>query len=285
MESGQAPDAEEALRKDQKKSRVRAMTRRSKIGIVVGVSAAAVVGVALLPRTAQNLAYHRFADVRTMWDVANALNVLSNVPFVVVGLMGLAAVLRGWGRADEHFIEVRDRWPYAIFFAGVTLTCFGSSYYHLAPDNARLVWDRLPMTLGFMSLFAAMIGERISLRAGMALLGPLNLAGLASVVYWWWTESHGAGDLRPYIAVQFFPLLAIPLMLVMFAGRYTRTVDIWVAVGWYGAAKVLELLDGQIYRGAGGVVSGHSLKHVAAAAAAWWVLRMLERRKGVTRRQ
>ena len=261
------------------------MTRQSKIGIVVGVSAAAVVGVVLLPRMAQNLAYHHFADARTMWGVANALNVLSNVPFVVVGVMGLAFLLRGWGRADEHFIEARERWAYAIFFAGVTLTCFGSSYYHLAPDNARLVWDRLPMTLGFMSLFAAMIGERVSLRTGMVLLGPLNLAGLASVVYWWWTETQGAGDLRPYIAVQFFPLLAIPLMLVLFPGRYTRAVYIWVAVGWYGAAKVLELLDVQIYRGAGGVVSGHSLKHVAAAAAGWWVLRMLERREGVIRRQ
>ena len=285
MESGQAPDAEEAQRKTSGRAEYEQMTRWSKIGIVMGVSAAAVVGVALLPRMAQSQSYHQFADTRTMWGVANALNVLSNVPFLVVGLMGLAFVVRGWGRADEHFIEARERWAYAIFLAGVTLTCLGSSYYHLAPDNARLVWDRLPMTLGFMSLFAAMIGERVSLQTGMALLGPLNLAGLASVVYWWWTESHGAGDLRPYIAVQFFPLLAIPLMLVMFPGRYTRAVDIWVAVGWYGAAKVLELMDAQIYQATGGLVSGHSLKHVAAAAAAWWVVRMLERREGVIRRQ
>ena len=254
------------------------MTRRVRIWILIGVSATAAVTVALMPRTAQNLAYHRFADARTMWGVANALNVLSNVPFVVVGLMGLAFVARGWGRADENFIEARERWPYAVFFAGVTLTCVGSSYYHLAPDNARLVWDRLPMTLGFMSLFAAMIGERVSLRAGMALLGPLSAAGLASVVYWWWTESHEAGDLRPYIAVQFFPLLVIPLMLVLFPGRYTRTVDIGVAVGWYGAAKVLELLDTQVYHATGGLVSGHSLKHVAAAAAAWWVVKMVKTR-------
>ena len=254
------------------------MTREGKIWIVAAVSAMAVVVVALFPRIAQDPAYHRFADGRTMWGVANALNVLSNAPFAAVGLIGLALVLRGWGQADGHFLETGERWPYAIFFAGVTVTCFGSSYYHLAPDNARLVWDRLPMTLGFMSLFTAMIGERINVSVGIKLLAPLNLVGLLSVVYWHWSEMQGAGDLRPYIAVQFFPLLAIPLMLILFPARYTRTGDIWIAVGWYGAAKLLEQLDTQIYRATGGVVSGHSLKHVAAAAAAWWVVRMIARR-------
>jgi hypothetical protein len=165
-----------------------------------------------------------------------------------------------------------------IFFLGIASTSAGSSWYHLAPDNARLVWDRLPMTIAFMALFAAMISERIDLRAGLRWLVPLLLVGLASVLYWHWTEQSGAGDLRPYAAVQFFPLLAIPLLLLLFPARYTRTGDIWVALAWYALAKLFEELDGPIYDLSARIVSGHTLKHLAAAASAWTFLRMLRRR-------
>jgi len=155
---------------------------------------------------------------------------------------------------------------------GLLLTSFGSSYYHLAPDNARLVWDRLPMTLVFMPLAAAMIAERISRKAGLWLLPVLTAFGAGSVWQWYASESRGAGDLRMYAAVQAYALLVLLLALLLPA-RYTRSADLgWVA-GFYLLGKVLETADRQVFLLTGRTVSGHTLKHLAAAAAGYWMLR------------
>jgi hypothetical protein len=169
-----------------------------------------------------------------------------------------------------------------VFFAGVLLTGFGSSYYHLAPDNDRLVWDRLPMTVAFMGLFASMIGERVGVRAGAWLLWPLVWLGVASVFNWHTGEQRDAGDLRLYGFVQFYPLVAIPLLMYLFPARYTRSGDVLVALGWYLLAKVLEVgvIDHGIY-GAGQFVSGHTLKHLAAALGTFWLFRMVRYRRPV----
>jgi hypothetical protein len=255
------------------------MSRASAIRLLIAVALLTAWVLWFFPPIPQPLAYHDFADQRTLFGVPNALNVLSNLPFLFVGLAGLAFILRQRPYpAGRHFLTGAERWAWCIFFLGTAFTCVGSSWYHLAPDNARLVWDRLPMTLAFMALFAAMIAERIDLRAGLRFLGPLLMAGLGSVLYWHWTELRGAGDLRLYAAVQFFPLLAIPLMLLLFPARYTGTADIWIALVWYGLAKGFEELDGQILDLGAHTVSGHALKHLAAAASAWYFLRMLRRR-------
>jgi hypothetical protein len=256
------------------------MSRRARIGGLGALALAAASGLWLLPPIAQPLAYHDFADQRTLLGIPNALNVLSNLPFLFVGGAGLAFLLLAQPPAAtaRHLPSGAERWPWLVFFLGVATTALGSSWYHLAPDNARLVWDRLPMTLGFMSLFAAMIAERIGLRVGLRLLAPLLLAGLGSVLFWHWTELRGAGDLRPYVAVQFFPLLAIPLMLLLFPARYTGAGGLWAALGGYGLAKLFEALDRAIWELSAHTVSGHSLKHLAAAASAWALLHMLRRR-------
>lgn len=198
-------------------------------------------------------------------------------PFLLLGALGLARSLGGKDN-DSAFASDAERWPYVVLFAGAGLTGVGSAYYHLAPDNARLVWDRLPMTLAFMAFCSATIAERIDVRAGIRLLLPLLGVGVASVAYWHWTEQRGIGDLRPYGLVQFFPTLAIPLLVVLFPPRYTRSRDIGVVLGLYGAAKVVEALDAPIYA-MGHIVSGHTLKHLSAAAAAGWLARMIEKRQ------
>jgi hypothetical protein len=254
-------------------------SRSARIGLLVALAAIAASVLYVVPPIPQSLAYHKFADQRTLLGIPNALNVLSNLPFFFVGVAGLLFVKRQPPYpAGPHFLAGVERGPWLILFLGVALTCFGSAWYHLAPDNGRLVWDRLPMTLGFMSLFAVMIAERVDLRAGLWLLGPFLLAGLASVLYWHWTELAGAGDLRPYAAVQFLPMVAIPLMLLLFPARYTGTAAIWVSLLWYGLAKLFEQLDGEIYHLTLQIISGHSLKHVAAAASSWWLVLMLRRR-------
>lgn len=133
------------------------------------------------------------------------------------------------------------------------------------------------MTIAFMSLFASIIAERISLSAGRLLLLPLLALGIVSVMTWHLGEVRGAGDLRLYGFVQYFPFLAIPLLVLLFPPRYTRTADLFGALGWYGLAKVLDLLDAQIFA-LGNLVSGHTLKHLASALGTYWILRMLKTR-------
>ena len=185
-------------------------------------------------------------------------------------------------RPDGPILERAERWPLLVMFTGVLLTAYGSSYYHLAPDNDRLVWDRLPMTVAFMGFFASMIGERIGVRAGTWLLWPLVWLGLVSVFNWHMSEQHHAGDLRLYGFVQFYPLVTIPLMIYLFPPRYTRGRDVIIALGWYMLAKVLELgvVDQGIY-GMGQVVSGHTLKHLAAGVGAYWLFLMVKFRRPV----
>lgn len=242
--------------------------------LLLAVPIAVAAALVLYGPIPQDPGYHRFADGRALLGVPNALDVLSNAPFALVGVLGLASALRGRGAV---FVEPEERRSYAVFFLGVAFTGAGSAWYHLAPDNARLVWDRLPMTLAFMALLAAVIAERVEVRLGRRLLVPLLVLGLASVLHWHVTEQRGAGDLRLYALVQFVPFLLVPLLMALYEARYTRGGDLVVVVTLYAAAKLFEAQDAAVFR-LGQVVSGHSLKHLTAAAATYWVLRMLRRR-------
>lgn len=227
--------------------------------------AASTLGIALLPPIPQHPGYHDFADQRTLWAVPHALNVLSNLPFVLVGIAGLLACRR---RSDERDL-------YAVFFAGIVLTGFGSAWYHLAPDHERLVWDRLPMTLGFMGLLAATIGERVSLAWARRLLAPLLGVGLASVLWWIRGERLGAGDLRPYVLVQFLSLIVIASLLALYPRRYSHPHLLWLGLAAYALAKLCETLDAEIFAASAGLVSGHTIKHLVAAVGLGCLARML----------
>ena len=254
--------------------------RNRHLVLVAAAGIALAIGVAS-PRVSQSAEYHRMADERTIAGIPNALNVLSNLPFAIVGLLGLATVRAG----RSAFADPRDRWAYFALFGGVLLTSICSSYYHLAPDNARLVWDRLPMTVGFMGLLAAMITERIDPRVGRALLVPLVFAGVGSVGYWFWTEQIGAGDLRPYGLVQFGSLLMVALILILYPSTQSGTRYIVGGLAVYALSKAFELADAWVFD-LGGFVSGHTLKHLVAAAGVWCLLLMVrERATGPSQRQ
>ena len=236
----------------------------------------ATVGM-LLPRFAQPLSYHDFADQRAFLGIPNFGDVVSNLPFAIFGVWGLWFLLSlSPSEVSFRFVDPRERWAYVLVFLGLLLTAFGSSYYHLAPNNARLVWDRLPMTIVFMALVAAMIEERISVRAGLWLLPLLFAIGILSVLQWHWSELQGAGDLRFYAAVQVYSALVL-LLVLLSPTNYTRGKDLGMVVGFYVLAKLLETFDKQIFA-FGHIVSGHTLKHLAAAMAGYWILRMLMQR-------
>lgn len=254
-----------------------------RVALLVGLAVAAVVVVfACWSPIGQKPSYHDFADQTPHLGIPHCLNVISNVPFVAVGLSGVLFLVLGKGGMQPGPVQFRaEWWSYLLLFVGVGITGFGSTYYHLHPDNQRLLWDRLPMALAFMSLLAAVISERVGPRVGGVLLVPLVAVGLGSVVYWHLTEQAGQGDLRPYFIVQGYPIAAIPLLLLLFPARYTRTLDLFIAVAWYVLAKVCESLDRTIY-GWGEIISGHTLKHLFGAVGAYWVLRMLWLRKPIS---
>ena len=244
--------------------------------------AAFTIAVALAtmvaPRIPQPQSYHNFADQRGWLGIPNFGDVASNLSFALGGTWGLLFLFR---KSEQgRFLDSRERWAYLLVFLGLLLTAFGSSYYHLAPYNARLVWDRLPMTLAFMGLVSAMISERVSVPAGFYLLPVLLLIGAGSVVLWWYSETRGAGDLRFYAAVQLYAVLILPVLLLL-PPRYTRSWDFAVVFGFYVLAKVFETADRQVFSLDRHTVSGHTLKHLAAGAAGFWIVMMLQKRQPI----
>lgn len=237
---------------------------------------ATVGGLAsLLPRIPQPQQYHQFADRHVCFGITGCFDTSTNALFVLAGLIGLRFLFSAAGR--YAFIDPREALPYRLFFLAAILVGLGSGYYHLAPDNSRLVWDRAAISLALMSLFAAILCERVSLTAGLRLLPLLFIAGLGSVGYWGWSETHNIGDLRAYGVIQFYPLLLIPLLLWLYPPRYSGDRDILAVIGLYLLALLCDLMDHQI-AALTGVVSGHTVKHVIAALAMYCVVVRLRRR-------
>ncbi|HKA45673.1 MAG TPA: ceramidase domain-containing protein [Burkholderiales bacterium] len=220
----------------------------------------------------QDRGYHVFADVRTCLGLRNFGNVVSNVPFLLVGAAGALWCYRHPGEG-----AVRS---WMVFFLGVALVFFGSAYYHRTPGDDSLVWDRLPMTIAFMGLFVALVSEHIGQKLERVLLVPAVVAGIASVL--WWKLSD---DLRVYVWVQFAPLLAIPFVLAAYPARYTHRHYLLYGVAIYALAKVAEYYDYAFFNLTASAVSGHSLKHLLAAAAPFIVYLMLRRRSPVAVRR
>ncbi len=160
---------------------------------------------------------------------------------------------------------------------GVALTAAGSAYYHLAPDNETLFWDRLPMTIAFMGLVCSQIVDRMSIRAGLALLVPMLMVGAASVIYWRVTERAGIGNVVPYGVLQGYSVVVLLLLAVLKPSRYTHGKLLYWVFAWYVLSKILETYDTQILAW-NEAISGHTLKHLAAAIAGIAVCVMLTRR-------
>jgi hypothetical protein len=239
--------------------------------ITVGFIVAAIA----VPPIPQPQSYHQFADCRAFLGIANFFNVISNLPFLAAGAWGLFVVLRGEGQ----FIDARERLPYLVFFLGALLTCAGSAWYHWSPDNGRLVWDRLPMTLGFAGLVAAALAERMDPQLGRRSLWPLLALGVFTVMYWHGTERAGAGNLVPYAAYQTWSIVIIVALLLLFpARRYSQGTLLAWAAGWYGLAKVFETFDLKVYQLSGAAMSGHTIKHLLAAVAVFAIVWQLRRR-------
>ncbi|KOM30765.1 hypothetical protein LR48_Vigan01g032000 [Vigna angularis] len=209
----------------------------------------------LSPSIPQPQWYHHFADNRSFFGIPNALNVISNFPFMVIGLIGLVLCHR---RSSYFNISLEgELWGWKCFYAGVTSVAFGSSYYHLHPDDASLLWDRIPMTVAFASLMAILIIERIDAKKGIHAIVPLILIGIISNVFF--------GDIRLYVLAQSAACIAVPLMATLLPPMYTHSPYWLWASGFYLLAMLQETTDRVIYAFTFHTVSGHTLKHLSAA--------------------
>jgi hypothetical protein len=221
----------------------------------------------------QDQAYHMFADNRcTSCKIPNTNDVLSNLVFLASGTAGVIAMSNGSAR----FLTAIEEQAWMTFFVGMATVCFGSAYYHWRPDDARLVWDRLPMTVCFMSLFTLLVQERSELArsVGPSMLVFCIVVGVYSIIHWVYFK-----DLRVYLVVQFFPLFATPELSILFPSpTYSHGEMVhWCLMG-YVAAKVVEILDRQIYEFTGKVVSGHTLKHLFAGFSIFFLVYMVSAR-------
>jgi len=248
----------------------------TKMLILVAVGTLSIVATVFVNPVPQDPQYHQFADQRVYFGIPNTLNVASNLLFALIGIAGLIRLCVRQSLLIFDSISL----VYFTFFAALVAIAPGSAYYHWMPDNQSLVWDRLPMTIAFMSFFTIILAERLSLKFAKIMFLPLIIAGVLSIIYWHFSELADAGDLRPYGLVQFLPMLLIPVILLMFKAKFTRDRAIWWFLGYYLAAKVLEVFDDQIYEWFP-LISGHSLKHLAASIGCLIYLRYLQYRKAL----
>jgi hypothetical protein len=250
-------------------SRLSESAIRKRLLAIAGVVVVALISLVAVGPIEQDQAYHCFADQRAFFGIPHTCDVLSNVAFLITGAFGLWTV----GSRRAVVLEPWETVAWSIVFFGVVATSLGSAWYHVTPNDASLAWDRLPMTIAFAGITSVLLGARVSRRAGRAALAPMLIVGMGSIAVWRWT-----GDLRLYAAVQFVPLLAIGLLLLLVPGRYDRSRELWIAFAWYAAAKALEASDELVYE-LTGFVSGHTLKHICAALApVWFALYLIRRR-------
>ncbi|CAA3028368.1 Ceramidase domain-containing [Olea europaea subsp. europaea] len=229
-----------------------------------------VVLMLVTPKIPQSQEYHDFADQREFFGIPNTLNVISNFPFLIIGLIGLIlCYFRNYFKLSLQ----GELCGWTCFYIGVAAVGIGSSYYHLKPNDERLVWDRLPMTIAFTSIIAIFIIERVDEHRGTLSIIPLLLAGVVSILYWRFFD-----DLRPYAVVQFVPCIAIPIMAILLPPMYTHSTYWLWAAGFYLLAKIEEAADKPIYSLTHHIVSGHTLKHLCAAMVPVFLTLMLAKR-------
>ena len=238
---------------------------RAEAGLLLGM--AALLALALfgpvLPASAHQ---HTLADQRALWGIPCALDVLSNLPFAIAGLWGLVTLRR----VAPGMLDAPTRALASLFFAGLVCTAAGSALYHWQPQDAGLLWDRLGMVLPFAGLLGLAGASRVSARAGAAAAGTVLLAGPLAVL--WWSHS---GNLLPWAVVQLGGMLVVLALACLPRRDGALALHLGAVMALYALAKLFEAADHAVFEATGQAVSGHSLKHVLAAAAAWPVLAAL----------
>jgi hypothetical protein len=207
---------------------------------------------------------HPFADARVLWGIPNAMDVLTNLPFLLVSMAGLRALHRA------PRVQPATRQAAMVFFVGLGLTFFSSSFYHWAPEAWGLALDRAGMAVAFAGVLGLVAAQRVSLRAARWTWPTVLAAGLFAILL-----QRLAGVIAPWAVVQFGGMAVVLWACTQRAQPAALGIRWGVLIGIYAAAKLLELGDAWVFDAAQGWVSGHSLKHVVASLAALPVISAL----------
>lgn len=234
-----------------------------RIKILLLITVFSIIIVLFFGRIPQDPTYHHFADSREIIGIDNFWNIFSNFPFLLIGLYGF------W--RGHYLIEPKSKNGYKALCTGIFLVGLGSAYYHYNPSNSSLLWDRLPMTVAFMALFSILLNERVISNNPAQVLGLSLTIGISSILYWYWTEQHGIGDLRLYVLVQFLPMLLIPVILLLFKSNYLHGNLLLISLALYATAKLFEHFDKQLLE-TSRFISGHTIKHFLASIAAFYAI-------------
>ena len=236
-----------------------------KDSLIAYIAIISFVSLFFIEPIAQDLAYHKFADMRNMLGFNNFFDVASNLPFIAVGLLGMFSLYKYWG--------VSCSWSWLILFLSILFVALGSSYYHLNPENKTLTWDRMPMAIGFMALFVIVLSDYVNNKLEKWLLIPMCMLGAASVLYW-----HITDDLRIYAWVQFVSMALLLIIVFTYKPNQLDTKYILYAFVFYILSKIAEHYDQHIFELLNEIVSGHTIKHLLAAAATFCLYILLKRR-------
>ena len=242
------------------------LDEQKKLIILISLFAVSLIAVMLIGKIEQPQSYHNFADNRTFFGIPNFFDTVSNLLFFFVGMSGAWFVYKN--------VQKEARYSWLTLFTGVTLVSFGSGYYHWNPNDSTLVWDRLPLNMGFTGLFSAVLTEFINPKLEKYILVPAVTLGSLSVIYW-----HYADDLRFYIWLQAVTFLAITAVIFMYKRRFTLRRYLLYAFGLYAVSKFAEFSDRTIYSATNNLLSGHTLKHALAALAVFYIYLMLRWRE------
>ncbi|WP_394788813.1 hypothetical protein [Rhodoferax sp.] len=232
--------------------------------------ASALLIACLGPAVAQYDHYHAFADQRVWWGIPHAMDVLSNIPFAVGGIWGLVQLWR------HRLARSAQRYLSALFFLGLVVTALCSSVYHWQPGDGGLVFDRLGIVLAFAGLLGLALADRVSDRAGLAMMAVVLVCGPYAVGVWVFS-----GNLLPWAVLQGGGMLLLLCLAWCPPAAETWGIRLGTVIVVYSLAKLLELGDHSVFAWTGGWVSGHSLKHALAALAAWPVLVAMRPQKPV----
>lgn len=244
------------------------------IFLLVTVSFTSIMVLFFCKPIPQDQNFHHFADICSMFSVANFCNVISNLVFLVIGITALQKL-----RSNKLAVITQIKAAYYIFFTGILLVAFGLAWYHYNPNNTTPVWDRLPMTIAFMSLLSIGLAEFVSITAGRIGLMPFLVTGIFSIAWWQYGELHHTGDLRLYALVQFLPILLLVLLFLSGHFLYNTKWGYLTLFSAYVLAKLAEHFDAGIYKLTSGLMAGHLLKHILTAIGLWLFEVYLQKRK------
>lgn len=255
------------------------MNMQRHLWLICGLSVVIFIIAMLLPSVPQPVEYHDFADQRSFLGIPNFNDVISNLAFLLSGGAGLMFLWRVQKTPTQTtFYNLTESLPYWVLFLSITLVAFGSIYYHWAPDIDRLLWDRIPIVITIAAFLSATLIERVNPVIGFRALPVLVVLAMMSVLYWYWTEQQGIGNLNFYIVMQYYSILLIVWICSRFQSRYSYGNDVNQVIVLYAAAKVAEFLDRPIFTWTDGWISGHTLKHLIAAYAAHRIVQILRKR-------